>query len=86
MQEILPVMDKNLTVYPISSGDMLNIFANEEFSDVRIMDMAGNIVHSTVNTDGAHGQVNISALENATYIIEVVYVSNKTARSVFVKM
>ena len=79
-------MEKNLTVYPISSGDILNIFANDDFNDIRIMDMMGNVVHVATNNGGAHSQVNIQGLENATYIIEIVYADRKTARSVFVKM
>ena len=79
-------MEKNLTVYPIASGDMLNIFANDAFDDIRIMDMNGNVVHAATNTGGVHSQVNIQGLENATYIIEIVYANKKTARSVFVKM
>lgn len=79
-------MDKNLTVYPIASGDMLNIFANENFGSIKIMDMTGNVVCNSENESGTSGQVSIKELENATYIIEVVYANNKTARSVFVKM
>lgn len=79
-------MEKNLTVYPISSGDILNIFANDDFEDIRIMDMDGNVVHAVTNSGGAHSQVNIQELGNATYIIEIVYSNGKKARSVFVKM
>ncbi len=79
-------MDKNLTVYPIASGNMLNIFANDVFADVRIMDMAGNVVCTNKNSTGASCQVDIKELANATYIVEVVYADKKTARSVFVKM
>lgn len=79
-------MDKNLTVYPIASGDMLNIFANEDFGNVKIMDMSGNVVYNSINESGTSGQVSIKELDNATYIIEVVYANKKTARSVFVKM
>ena len=79
-------MDKHLTVYPIASGDMLNVFANDVFAGIRIMDMAVNIVYRDTNVSGASKQVDIKELANATYIIEVVYADNKTARSVFVKM
>lgn len=78
-------MEKNLTVYPISSGDMLNIFANEDVGHIRIMDMAGNIVQDISKT-GTKIQVDISSLSRNTYIVEVEYVNRKTARSVFVKM
>lgn len=79
-------MDKNLTVYPISSGDILNIFAADDFSDVTIKDMAGNVVLSAANLNGSQRQIDIQALQNATYIVEIVYVNHKVARSVFVKM
>lgn len=78
-------MEKNLTVYPISSGDMLNIFANEDVGHIRIMDMAGNIVQDISKT-GTKIQVDISSLSRNTYIVEVEYANKKTARSVFVKM
>lgn len=78
-------MEKNLTVYPISSGDMLNIFANEDVGHIRIMDMAGNIVQDIAKT-GTKIQVDISSLSRNTYIVEVEYANRKTARSVFVKM
>ncbi|MCB9047262.1 MAG: T9SS type A sorting domain-containing protein [Chitinophagales bacterium] len=78
-------MDKHLTVYPIASGDMLNIFADNDFGEIRIMDMAGNMVYHDINTIGSKSQVNIKELESATYIIEIVYANQKTARSVFVK-
>ena len=79
-------MDKNLTVYPIASGDMLNIFASEEFGNIRIMDMAGNLVHNSTNQDGTCAQVNITSLASATYIVEVVQVNSKVARSGFDKI
>lgn len=79
-------MDKSLTVYPIASGDMLNIFANDNFADIRIMDMEGNVAISSINIEHNQWQIDITNLQRATYIVEVVYVSGKTARSVFVKM
>lgn len=79
-------MEKHLTVYPIASGDMLNIFAEHAFSQIRIMDMEGNLILDTLHTLSSSGQINIKSLSNATYIIEVVYNNNKTGRSVFVKM
>lgn len=79
-------MEKNLTVYPISSGDMLNIFANDDFEHIKIMDMAGNVVFTEQNHSGSEGHINISQLANATYIIEVAYANRQTARSVFVKL
>lgn len=79
-------MDKHLTVYPISSGDMLNVFSNEDFGHVRIMDMAGNVVYDAAMLLAHKLQVDISALVRGTYIVEVEYSNRKAARSVFVKM
>ncbi len=79
-------MDKNLTVYPISSGDMLSIFSNEDFGHVRIMDMSGNIVYDATILSSQNLQVDIAVLTRDTYIVEVEYGNKKTARSVFVKM
>lgn len=78
-------MNNNLTVYPISSGDMLSIFSNENFGRIRIMDMAGNVVYDATIILTHNLQVDISALSRDTYIVEVGYANNKTARSVFVK-
>lgn len=80
-----PNMDKDLTVYPISSGDKLNVYANNIFDTIRILDMQGNVVFTRQNYSTHKGQVDIRELENATYIIEVKYPDEKTARSVFVK-
>ena len=78
-------MKKHLTVYPIASGDMLNIFAEHLFTQIRIMDMEGNLIIDTKHSPANTVQVNIKSLSNATYIIEVAYNNNKTGRSVFVK-
>lgn len=79
-------MEKNLTVYPIASGDMLNVFANNEFSNIKILDMHGNVVCTAINIGGLQGSIDIRGLDSATYIVEVVYTDNKKARSVFVKV
>lgn len=79
-------MDKNLTVYPISTGDQLNVFAADDISSICVMDMAGNVL---ANADGVCGKQNIldiRHLPGATYIVEVTFQNHKTGRSVFVKM
>ncbi len=78
-------MSKELNVYPISTGNELDIFANHNFNEVKIMDMAGNIVYNAQHSKCDRCTLNIRALPYATYIIEVSYLDNKTARSVFVK-
>lgn len=81
-----PHMEKSLTVYPIASGDMLNIYAEDPFEGVRIMDMQGNEVYKEEVTPGTKVQVVIDSLPDATYIVEITHPDNKIARSVFVKM
>lgn len=78
-------MDKNLTVYPISTGNELNIFSGENVSAVRIMDMSGSIVCGPLQLDGVHHKIDIKHLPHATYIVEVVFADKRTGRSVFVK-
>ncbi len=79
-------MDKNLTVYPISTGDELNVFSSADAAAVRIMDMSGNIVAGPVGVHGRQNKVSIKHLPGATYIVEVTFENSRTGRSVFVKM
>lgn len=81
-----PCMEKHLTVYPISSGNVLNVFAGGKLHSLRILDMHGNEAMVSGSIHSADIQVDISTLDNATYIVEVVYEDKKTARSVFVKL
>lgn len=78
-------MEKNLTVYPIASGDVLNVFASNKFNKLKILDMSGNVVHTELNISHEEIQLDIRDLTEATYIIEIAYDDEKTARSVFVK-
>lgn len=78
-------MSKQLNVYPISTGNELDIFANHSFNKVKIMDMAGNVVYNSGHKMCNRCTLNIRALPFATYIVEVSYSDNNTARSVFVK-
>jgi hypothetical protein len=79
-------MDKHLTVYPISTGDQLNVFATEELSCIRVMDMGGNVLTITDDVHGKHDIMDIGNLPSATYIVEVTFLDRRTCRSVFVKM
>lgn len=78
-------MNKNLTVYPISSGSELNIFANDNFIAVSILDMHGNVIKTYPSKPVSHTKIDISTLTRDTYIIQVHYSQNKVNRSVFVK-
>lgn len=78
-------MNKNLTVYPISTGTELNIFSNDLISHIRIMDMAGNIVYDKAGENSTQSVIDIKDLASATYIVEVSYENASCNRSVFVK-
>ncbi len=79
-------MDKNLTVYPISTGDQLNVFATDEVSCIRVMDMSGNVLSIADDIHNKHKVLDIGNLPGATYIVEVTFLDKRTSRSVFVKM
>lgn len=78
-------MDKNLTVYPISTGNELTIFSVACVSGIRIMDMHGNTVLMNTGISGAHHIINIKELPEATYIVEVSFDERRMGRGVFVK-
>ncbi len=78
-------MDKNLTVYPISTGKELNIFSDDEIDHVKIMDMSGNIVYDRNSNHKTQNTIDIDHLENATYIVEVSFHNKRKSRSLFVK-
>jgi len=86
MQNVQLLMDKNLTVYPIPTGNELNVFATESIMEVRIRDMQGGIVQQHVLSGVKRGVIDIKGLPLDTYIVEAVFENNKTGRSVFVKM
>lgn len=79
-------MDKHLTVYPISTGDQLNVFATDEVSSIRVMDMNGNVLTAAENIYNKHKVLDIGKLPGATYIVEVTFLDKRISRSVFVKM
>jgi hypothetical protein len=79
-------MDKSLTVYPIPTGNELNVFSAEQISTIKIMDMQGGVVFEGNGDRSKQNVINITALSPATYIVEVVFPDRKTARSVFVKL
>jgi len=79
-------MDKNLTVYPIPTGDKLNVFAAEDISCIRVMDMEGNVLATASEVGCKQNVVDIRHLPGATYIVEVIFLNSRTGRSVFVKM
>ena len=79
-------MDKNLTVYPIPTGNELNVFATENIREIRIMDMQGGLVQHHILTGVRRSVIDIKALPDSTYIVEALFDNRKTGRSVFVKM
>lgn len=78
-------MKKELIVYPIASGSILNVFATNEYSALRILDMEGNVIMDVTTRPGTHSKLDIHELDDATYIVEVTCVNEHKARSVFVK-
>lgn len=80
------IMDKNLTVYPITTGNELSVFSTENIHEIRIMDMQGGVVYSQPLTGVKKGIIDIKSLPESTYIVEALFENNKTGRSIFVKM
>ncbi|MCB0700930.1 MAG: T9SS type A sorting domain-containing protein [Chitinophagales bacterium] len=78
-------MDSNLTLYPISTGNELNVFSDEPIKHIKIMDMAGNLVNECSAHASTQNTIDIRHLPNATYIVEVQFDNNRLKRSVFVK-
>jgi len=79
-------MDKTLTVYPIATGDMLNVFASELISSLKIMDMNGKVWLGLDNVKSKKNTIDIKQLPGATYIVEVLFADHRLGRSVFVKI
>lgn len=79
-------MDKTLKVYPIPTGNELNIFATENIAEVRIMNLSGNIVHHSMGKHTKTDIIDIRTLPVDTYIVEVLYDENRHSRSMFVKL
>ena len=80
------IMDKNLTVYPITTGNELSVFSTENIHEIRIMDMQGGVVYSQPLTGVKKSIIDIKNLPESTYIVEALFENNKTGRSIFVKM
>jgi hypothetical protein len=79
-------MDKSLKVYPISTGNELNIFSTEEMYEIKIMDLTGNIVYTCKVNEKKKNTIDIKELPINTYIVEVFFGDDKTSRSMFVKL
>lgn len=79
-------MEKILKVYPISTGNELNVFATEEMQEIKIMDLTGNIVHTCKANDKKKNTINIKELPTNAYIVEVFFNGNRICRSMFVKL
>lgn len=80
------IMDKNFTVYPITTGNELSVFSTENIQEIRIMDMQGGVVFTQPLTGVKKGIINIKSLPDSTYIVEAIFENNRTGRSIFVKM
>jgi hypothetical protein len=78
-------MDKNLTVYPIPTGNELHVFSSYDIECIKIMDMNGNIVYDRITT-GHKNIIDIRPFPPATYIVEASFDNRRKERSIFVKM
>lgn len=83
---VLNFMEKILKVYPISTGNELNVFATEEMQEIKIMDLTGNVVHTCKANDKKKNTINIKELPTNAYIVEVFFNGNRICRSMFVKL
>lgn len=79
-------MQKPLTIYPIHSGNELDIFSTESVGNITIMNMEGDIILNANGWKGNHHTLDIAVLPANTYIIEVTFDNKRTTRSVFVKL
>lgn len=79
-------MSNQLTVYPIPTGNELNIFATGNIAQVRIMNLSGNVVYAAAGKESNTDIINIKELPVDTYIVEVTCDDNKHCRSMFVKL
>lgn len=79
-------MEKNLTVYPISTGNELTVFATEQISAIKIMDMHGIVMYEAHSPDAQQNVIDIKSFPNDTYIVEVDFCNQRKGRSMFVKL
>ncbi len=79
-------MHKTLNLYPIPTGEELNIFSGTDIQELTIKDMNGNVVYEGKNLHGSHNRIDITPLARDTYIVEAVFIDQKTSRSLFVKL
>ncbi len=79
-------MDKVVKVYPIPTGNELNVFSTEEMREIRIMDLTGNVIYNCEVNDEKRNIIDIKQLPINTYIVEVLFAGDKSSRSMFVKI
>jgi hypothetical protein len=79
-------MDKALKVYPIPTGNELNVFSTEDMHEIKIMDLTGNVVYACKVNDKKKNTIDIKELPVNTYIVEAFFGDDKTSRSMFVKL
>lgn len=75
---------KNVNVYPNPASDIVNIDGQETISEIVVINLLGQqVLHQQANTNSA--KVNISALPQATYILQVYAANGATASFKIVK-
>jgi len=71
-------------VYPNPAGSILNISGNSEILNLRMLNMAGQVVYATANC-GKHFRINTSELKSGLYLLEVLTGKGVSTRKVSIK-
>lgn len=74
----------HLNIYPNPSSDVINIEGRETLSEIAVINLLGQKVLSN-KVNAASAQINISALPEATYILQVYVANGATASYKIVK-
>ncbi len=78
--------ENRLSIYPISAGNELNVFATQPVSHIRILNLRGELMSDHDCPHTTHCIINIRDLPNATYFAEVDIDGEKPIRYAFVKL
>ncbi|MFO7874661.1 MAG: T9SS type A sorting domain-containing protein, partial [Bacteroidales bacterium] len=64
------INDVSLSIYPVPASDRLFIESNARISDIRMVDMLGQVVYNaTVNN--TQYEINVSGMQNGVYFIQM---------------
>ncbi|MFO7873193.1 MAG: T9SS type A sorting domain-containing protein, partial [Bacteroidales bacterium] len=62
--------DVTLNIYPVPASDRLNIETDVRMSDIRMIDMLGQVVYNE-SVNGNHHEINVSNMQNGVYFIQM---------------